>query len=141
MKNLIIITFFSLVNCSGCYTNADFKSTDSISVMQPADPCEADTETTTKYNKLVDSLGYVLDFTKPFEEIRNTITIAKELDVIQKDTKCLIKQNAKLSEIKKSVLDLQASAEQLLKADSTNKDLQERVNFYKELASLIPNEP
>jgi hypothetical protein len=133
--------FILICFCFSCkvISETDVEEAQGTSPPKTGDINKIDLKCQDEYNALILEVESLLSGKNPFDTMKLSINKMKEAN--EKRKECGLILGSKAKKIKDYSSDLQASAEQLLKADSTNKDLQERVNFYKELASLIPNEP
>lgn len=99
-------------------------------------PCAENDEVNLKYNSLVDSLSNNFNHTKTFAEMKKSISIVKEIKVLQKESTCLIQQTSKLESVRSKCEEMKLSSEELLKVTDDN-DLRERVLFYNQMVASL----
>lgn len=99
-------------------------------------PCEENEDTNIKYSALVDSVQNSFSFQKSFDEMKNAISLLKEVKKLQEDSNCLISQNGKLETVRKKCEEMKLSSEQLVKSTG-DEDAKERIVFYNQMIELL----
>jgi hypothetical protein len=99
-------------------------------------PCAENDEVNLKYNSLVDSLSNSFNYGKTFAEMKKSISIVKEIKVLQKESTCLIQQASKLESVRSKCEEMKLSSEEVLKV-TDDSDLRERVLFYNQMIESL----